>query len=101
MLPTSCSGRIFGFPKRLAPDGTEVGAIYGIIETTLRLLRQDDVTHVAAATDTVIESFRNDLYEGYKTGGRDRARAVGAVPPCGGGAARAGSRGVAVARIRG
>ena len=58
----------FGFPKRLAPDGTEVGAIYGIIETTLRLLRQDDVTHVAAATDTVIESFRNDLYEGYKTG---------------------------------
>lgn len=58
----------FGFPKRRAPDGTEVGAIYGIIETTLRLLRQDDVTHVAAATDTVIESFRNDMFAGYKTG---------------------------------
>ncbi len=58
----------FGFPKRQAPDGTEVGATYGIIETTLRLLRQDDVTHVAAATDTVIESFRNDLFDGYKTG---------------------------------
>jgi 5'-3' exonuclease len=32
------------------------------------LLREDDVTHVAAFFDTVIESFRNDLYEGYKTG---------------------------------
>ena len=58
----------FGFPKRQAPDGTEVGAVLGIIETTLRLLRQDDVTHVGAATDTVIESFRNDLFDGYKTG---------------------------------
>lgn len=58
----------FGFPNRLSPDGIEVGAIYGIIETTLRLLRQDDVTHLAAATDTVIESFRNDLFDGYKTG---------------------------------
>ena len=58
----------FGFPKRQSPDGTEVGATLGIIETTLRLLRQDDVTHVGAATDTVIESFRNDLFDGYKTG---------------------------------
>jgi 5'-3' exonuclease len=58
----------FGFPKRQAPDGTEVGAVLGIIETTLRLLRQDDVTHLGAATDTVIESFRNDLFDGYKTG---------------------------------
>lgn len=58
----------FGFPNRRAPDGREVGAVYGIIDTTLRLLRQDGVTHVAAATDAVIESFRNDLFEGYKTG---------------------------------
>ncbi len=58
----------FGFPLRQAPDGTEVGAVYGIIETTLQLLRQDDVTHLAAATDAVIESFRNQLFEGYKTG---------------------------------
>ena len=58
----------FGFPKRQAPDGMEVGATLGIIETTLRLLRQDDVTHVGAATDTVIESFRNDMFDGYKTG---------------------------------
>ena len=58
----------FGFPHRSAPDGTEIGAVYGIIETTLRLLRQDNVTHLAAATDTVIESFRNDMFDGYKTG---------------------------------
>ena len=58
----------FGFPKRKAPDGREVGAVYGIIDTTLRLLRETGVTHLAAATDAVIESFRNDLFEGYKTG---------------------------------
>ena len=60
----------FGFPKRKAPDGSEAGAVYGIINTTLRLLREDGVTHLAAATDQVIESFRNDLYAGYKTGER-------------------------------
>ena len=32
------------------------------------LLRQPEVTHVACAFDTVIESFRNDLFEGYKDG---------------------------------
>lgn len=58
----------FGFPRRQAPDGTEVGAVYGIITTTLQLLREDGVTHLAAATDAVIESFRNRLFEGYKTG---------------------------------
>lgn len=58
----------FGFPKRFAPDGREVGATYGIIETTLSLLREEGVTHVGAATDTVIESFRNGLFDGYKTG---------------------------------
>ena len=58
----------FGFPSRQAPDGREVGAVYGLLNTTLSLLRDPDVTHIAAATDTVIESFRNDLYSGYKTG---------------------------------
>ena len=44
-----------------------MGATLGIIETTLSLLREPDVTHLAAATDTVIESFRNDMFPGYKT----------------------------------
>lgn len=58
----------FGFPSRKAPDGREVGAVYGLLNTTLSLLRDPRLSHIAAATDTVIESFRNDLYPGYKTG---------------------------------
>ena len=58
----------FGFPARQAPDGSEVGAVYGILDTTLRLLGQQDVTHLGAATDQVIESFRNRMFDGYKTG---------------------------------
>ena len=55
-------------PSRAAPDGMEVGAVRGLLLTLLALLRQDDVTHVACAYDHVVESFRNDLFSGYKTG---------------------------------
>ena len=58
----------FGAPPATAPDGRQVGAVRGLMRTLLSLLRQDDVTHVACAFDTVIESFRNDLFDGYKTG---------------------------------
>lgn len=58
----------FGAPKRLAPDGREVGAIRGIIASTLSLLDEDGVTHLGAAFDSVIPSYRNDMYRGYKTG---------------------------------
>ena len=58
----------FALPAERAADGREVGAIRGLIGTTLALLRDPAVTHVAAATDHVIESFRNDLFAGYKTG---------------------------------
>lgn len=57
----------FGAPKALH-DGREVGATRGIMRSLLSLLREDGVTHVAVAFDTVIESFRNDLFPGYKTG---------------------------------
>ncbi len=57
----------FGFPHRLDSRGREVGAVLGVVETTLSLLRQPDVTHVAVATDQVIRSFRNELFAGYKT----------------------------------
>jgi 5'-3' exonuclease len=53
---------------RLAPDGTDVNAAYGVLRSTLDLLERPGVTHVAAAFDSVIESFRNDLFAGYKTG---------------------------------
>ncbi len=58
----------FGAPPRSAPDGREVGAVAGIIASTLSLLREPGVTHLAVATDYVIESFRNELFSGYKTG---------------------------------
>ncbi len=58
----------FGAPAASAPDGTEVGATRGFLRSMLYLLREPDVTHVACAFDTVIESFRNDLFDGYKRG---------------------------------
>jgi 5'-3' exonuclease len=58
----------FGAPAAKAPDGREVGAARGILRSLLALLREPEVTHVGIAFDHVIESFRNELYEGYKTG---------------------------------
>lgn len=59
----------FGAPKRTSPDGVEVGAVQGLLAGTLSLLQADEeVTHLGAAFDTVIRSFRNDLFPGYKTG---------------------------------
>ena len=49
-------------------SGRTVGATRGILRSLLSLLREDSVSHVAVAFDTVIESFRNDLFGGYKTG---------------------------------
>ena len=56
----------FGAPKVIY-NGAEVGATRGILRSLHSLLREDGVTHVAVAFDTVIESFRNDLFVGYKT----------------------------------
>ena len=55
-------------PKRSAPNGQEVGAILGLMRTLIVLLRQQDVSHVACAFDSTVESFRNKLFAGYKTG---------------------------------
>jgi 5'-3' exonuclease len=57
----------FSRPPELAPDGRPVNAVHGLLESTLALLREPDVTHVGAATDQVIVSWRNDLFAGYKT----------------------------------
>lgn len=64
----------FGAPPKKAPDGREVGATLGLLRSLLALLARPGTTHVAIAFDHVIESFRNDLYPGYKTGaGVDQA----------------------------
>jgi 5'-3' exonuclease len=57
----------FGQPPRAAHDGQEIGAARGVILTVMSMLTEG-ATHVGVATDHVIESFRNDLWPGYKTG---------------------------------
>jgi 5'-3' exonuclease len=56
-----------GAPPATGFDGSAVGATRGLLHTLLALLATPGVTHVACAFDHVIESFRNDLYDGYKT----------------------------------
>src|SRR5512141_2910567 len=58
----------FGAPPKKAPDGREIGATLGLLRSFVMLLSSPDVTHVGVAFDHVIESFRNGLYTGYKTG---------------------------------
>ena len=58
----------FGAPPKKAPNGMEVGATLGLVRSMMLLLSDSEVTHVAVAFDHVIESFRNKLYSGYKTG---------------------------------
>ncbi len=58
----------FGAPPKKAPDGREVGATLGLLRILLMLLTSPGVTHVGVAFDHVIESFRNGLFAGYKTG---------------------------------
>jgi len=58
----------YAMPSLTSPDGTEVGAVRGIVKTISKLLLEEEVTHVACAFDHVITSFRNDLYDGYKAG---------------------------------
>ncbi len=57
----------FAVPSHRNQDGEEVGATRGVVASMLGLLG-DGATHVGVATDHVIESFRNDLWPGYKDG---------------------------------
>ncbi len=59
--------QFFGQPPRPGADGAEVGAVRGVLRSLVGLLA-GGATHVGVATDHVIESFRNDLWAGYKTG---------------------------------
>jgi 5'-3' exonuclease len=57
----------FGAPPKKAPDGREVGATVGLLRSMYALVTTAGITHIGVAFDHVIESFRNDLYSGYKT----------------------------------
>lgn len=58
----------FGAPEATGPDGREVGATRGLMRSIWAMLKDPIVTHVACAFDTVVESFRNEMFDGYKTG---------------------------------
>lgn len=57
----------FALPSHLTAGGREVAALRGVASSVVGMLA-DGATHVGVATDHVVESFRNDLYDGYKTG---------------------------------
>ena len=57
----------YAVPSATDVDGHEIGAVRGVLNSMLSLL-EDKVTHLGVATDHVVESFRNALWPGYKTG---------------------------------
>jgi 5'-3' exonuclease len=57
----------YALPSARDEGGREVGAVRGVLASVLGMIRSG-ATHVAVATDHVIESFRNDLWPFYKTG---------------------------------
>lgn len=66
--------------RRFKKTDPPFGAVAGVLSTVVQLL-EDGATHVAVATDHIIESFRNDLWGGYKTGaGIERALRAQFVP---------------------
>ena len=56
----------FAVPPAADLSGQEVGAVRGVLHSVLSMIERG-ATHIGVATDHVVESFRNDLYSGYKT----------------------------------
>jgi len=57
----------FALPSARDADGREVAAVRGVLASVLGMIK-GGASHIAVATDHVIESFRNELWPGYKTG---------------------------------
>jgi len=57
----------YAVPSSKNASGQEIGAVRGVLGSILTMI-EGGATHIGVATDHVIESFRNDLYPGYKTG---------------------------------
>jgi 5'-3' exonuclease len=53
-------------PATADPNGQEIGAVRGVLTSVFSMIERG-ATHIGVATDHVVESFRNDLYPGYKT----------------------------------
>ncbi|HVJ28577.1 MAG TPA: 5'-3' exonuclease H3TH domain-containing protein, partial [Vicinamibacterales bacterium] len=58
----------FAVPSARDAEGREVGAVRGVVASILGMINRGGATHVGVATDHVIESFRNRMWPGYKTG---------------------------------
>src|SRR5687767_213254 len=56
----------FAVPPAADSTGQEIGAVRGVLHSVLSMMERG-TTHLGVATDHVVESFRNDLYPGYKT----------------------------------
>lgn len=56
----------FAVPAAADVNGREIGAVRGVLTSVLSMIERG-ATHLGVATDHVVESFRNDLYHGYKT----------------------------------
>ena len=56
----------FAVPSAVDASGQEIGAVRGVLNSVLSMIERG-ATHVGVATDHVVESFRNNLYPGYKT----------------------------------
>lgn len=57
----------YGLRRGTKGEDRPLGAVRGVLGTVLKMI-EDGATHIGVATDHVIESFRNDLWPGYKTG---------------------------------
>ena len=58
----------YAVPQSQDKDGVEIAAVRGVIGSIRGMLNSRVATHVGVATDHVVESFRNQLWPGYKTG---------------------------------
>ena len=58
----------YAVPPAQDRSGAEIGAVRGVVGSIRGMLNRGEATHIGVATDHVIESFRNDLWPGYKTG---------------------------------
>ena len=56
----------YAVPAAADVNGQEIGAVRGVLASVLSMIERG-ATHIGVATDHVVESFRNDLYPGYKT----------------------------------
>ena len=90
----------YAVPSARDADGREVGAVRGVLSSVLGMINAGR-RHVGVATDHVIESFRNRLWPGYKTGAGIDPDLLSQFPLLEDALAALGRRGVADGGVRG